>query len=150
MSDHYPAGGLTPPIIAIGVQRFMAATMAQSPDAEYSWACAWNGELRAIVGAQLMGRGARDQALVCLSDLIPGQLLVHSHPTGPIIASALDLEGARELDHLGIGSAVVSQDAGELYVIREPRPLPRPAARSRCWTWWRLMIIWTPRHEVVA
>jgi hypothetical protein len=141
----YPAAGLPAPSITAEVRQYMKATMGQGCTlTELSWACDWDPDTRFITGARLMGRGGTELALVILRDLSEGQLLVHSHPNGIMAASESDLKSAELLDHMGIGSAIVSQDAELLYVIREPQRLERPAKRrSRIWKVGRLLVIWS-------
>ena len=141
----YPATGLPAPGIADGVRQFMKATMAQpSAGTEHSWACDWDPELRMITGARLIGRGGLKAAIVIPRDLQEGQLFVHSHPPDlHLAASDPDLRSAENLDNLGIGSAIVSQDAGELYVVREPRPLEKPQGKTtQMWKVGRLLVVW--------
>jgi ATP-dependent DNA helicase DinG len=50
--------------------------------------------------------------------------MVHNHPSGDLEPSAADLAVAANLFEAGLGSAIVDNDASEVYVVVEP-PAPR-------------------------
>jgi ATP-dependent DNA helicase DinG len=57
-------------------------------------------------------------------DAVPGQVVLHNHPSGTLQPSSADLEVASRLYDNGLGFAIVDNAATELYVVLEPA-LPR-------------------------
>ena len=76
-----------------------------------------------IIDVRPVARGHRAAVLAAARDALPGQVLIHNHPSGQLDPSHADLEVAARLYEGGLGFAIVDNDARELYVVLEP---PRP------------------------
>jgi ATP-dependent DNA helicase DinG len=79
-----------------------------------------------IVDTRVVARGHRAAVLAATKDALPGQIVIHNHPSGQLDPSSADLEVAARLYEGGLGFAIVDNDARELYVVLEP-----PRSRDR-------------------
>jgi ATP-dependent DNA helicase DinG len=77
---------------------------------------------RMLVNARAVARGNRNAVLAVSRDAPQGSVMVHNHPSGDLEPSAADLAVAAALSEAGIGSAIVDNQATELYVVVEPPP----------------------------
>jgi ATP-dependent DNA helicase DinG len=73
-----------------------------------------------VVEARVVARGHRAAVLAATKDAVPGQIVIHNHPSGQLDPSNADLEVASRLYENGLGFAIVDNDARELYVVLEP------------------------------
>ncbi|HEY0306438.1 MAG TPA: JAB domain-containing protein, partial [Longimicrobiales bacterium] len=73
-----------------------------------------------IVDTRVVARGHRAAVLAAAKDALPGQIVIHNHPSGQLDPSNADLEVAARLYEGGLGFAIVDNDARELYVVLEP------------------------------
>jgi ATP-dependent DNA helicase DinG len=80
------------------------------------------GELRE---PRVVARGNTSAVLAAVRDPKPGGVLLHNHPSGSLEPSHADLGVAERLWEMGLGFAIVDNDARELYVVLEP-----PEART--------------------
>lgn len=81
-----------------------------------------DGRLTAV---RVAARGTPDMVLALPGFTRRGEMLVHNHPSGLLEPSAADLSVAARLHDAGVGFAIVSNDAEELYVVVEvPRAVP--------------------------
>lgn len=136
------------PSIAPTVQRYIAEEIALAGELlgggiipEVSFVCAWDRALKQIVDARLVACGRRDHTPILSSDLRPGELLVHNHPSGKLEPSEQDLKVANGNAADGFGFAIISNDATRLYVVREPT---RPKPRIRFWKLGRFALLYEP------
>ena len=81
------------------------------------------GEGRRLVKARAVARGNTAAVLAASRDAPEGGVVLHNHPSGLMEPSDADLAVAAELYERGLGSAIVDNHAGRLYVVVEP---PRP------------------------
>ncbi len=81
---------------------------------------------RRIVNPRAVARGNRQAVLAAAADARPGELLLHNHPSGVLEPSDADLALAARVYEEGLGTAIVDNGGGELYVVTEP-----PTARER-------------------
>jgi hypothetical protein len=110
---------------------------------ECSFVCAWDPVRKQIVDARLVACGRRDHTPILSSDLRPGELLVHNHPSGKLEPSEQDLKIANgNAADGGFGFAIISNDATRLYVVREP---VRSKPRLRAWIFWRFALLYERR-----
>jgi ATP-dependent DNA helicase DinG len=82
------------------------------------------GEDRTLRKPKAVARGNRGAVLAVSRDAPQGSVMVHNHPSGDLEPSAADLAVAAALYEAGLGTAIVDNDATELYVVVEP-PAPR-------------------------
>jgi len=82
------------------------------------------GPDRAILNARAVARGNRAAVLAVSRDAPEGSIMIHNHPSGEMEPSDADLAVAAALYEEGLGSAIVDNQALELYVVVEP-PEPR-------------------------
>ncbi len=88
---------------------------------------------REIVSPRAVARGNHSAVLAAAKDAGTGEIMVHNHPSGSVEPSDADLTVASRLYELGVGTAIVDNRAGSLYVVVEP-PAPRirvPLDRDR-------------------
>lgn len=83
------------------------------------------GEDRMVRNPRAVARGNRQAVLAVSRQAPPGSLMIHNHPSGNLEPSEADLEVAAALSAVGVGTAIVDNDARQLYVVVEP-PAPRP------------------------
>lgn len=81
-----------------------------------------------VVEVRVMARGTPDMVLALPGFAARGELLIHNHPSGHLDPSTADLVAAARLHEGGIGFAIVSNDAEQLYVVVE---VPRATPESR-------------------
>lgn len=79
----------------------------------------------AVTEPRVIARGGPGSVLALVKAPEPGGLLIHNHPSGVLEPSEADFQVAARVWELGLGSAIVDNDAAELYVIVEP-----PATRE--------------------
>jgi len=134
------------PTIAPDVRRLIAAEIAATDTGlESAFACTYDMTTRTITGATLVARGSLDKVLCVSSDLKSGEMFLHNHPAGtPIWPSDTDLESAKTLAALGIGSAICDPTGELLYVTREP--LQPRRSRFRILKLWRFLVCWDTRQ----
>jgi ATP-dependent DNA helicase DinG len=81
-------------------------------------------EHRVVHEPRAVARGNFDAVLVAARDARSGGVMLHNHPTGVLEPSEADLRVAAHLYDQGLGTAIVDNDATNLYVVVEP-PAPR-------------------------
>lgn len=69
---------------------------------------------------KVVARGHKAAVLAAVRDAVPGQLVLHNHPSGALEPSGADLDVAARLYDNGLGFAIVDNNALELYVVLEP------------------------------
>jgi hypothetical protein len=129
-------GRIPLPSVAPEARAMIAATIAQAANVagrpvECTFVGSWSRERRQVTDVRLMAWGAPTESLVFPHDCRPGEMLIHSHCGHPLVPSPEDLKSAFQVDTLGIGSAIVSEDGSGLFVLREPRSAPPMAPRAR-------------------
>jgi ATP-dependent DNA helicase DinG len=75
-----------------------------------------------------VARGNRSAVLAAARDAEPGEILLHNHPSGSLEPSDADVALAARVYEEGLGTAIVDNGAGAVYVVVEP-PQPRPRPR---------------------
>ncbi len=81
-------------------------------------------EDRTLRNPRAVARGNRGAVLAVARDAPQGSVMLHNHPSGDLEPSAADLAVAANLYEGGVGSAIVNNEATQLYVVVEP-PAPR-------------------------
>ncbi len=79
---------------------------------------------RRIVAPRAVSRGNHAAVLAVARDAPEGDVMLHNHPSGLLEPSPADLQVAANLFEVGLGTALVDNDATRLYVVVEP-PKPR-------------------------
>jgi len=82
------------------------------------------GEDRALHTPRAVARGNRGAVLAASRDAPQGSVMLHNHPSGDLEPSAADLAVAATLYEVGVGTAIVDNEASRIYVVVEP-PAPR-------------------------
>ncbi len=77
---------------------------------------------RALRHPRAVARGNRSAVLAVSRDAPQGSVMVHNHPSGQLEPSDADLSVAAALYEAGLGTAIVNNEATELYVVVEPPP----------------------------
>ena len=81
-------------------------------------------EQRVIRRPRAVARGNFEAVLVAAKDAPQGGVMLHNHPSGSLEPSEADMRVAAQIYEDGLGTAIVDNDARELYVVVEP-PAPR-------------------------
>lgn len=81
-------------------------------------------ESREVVRPRAVARGNHQAVLVAARDAAVGEVMLHNHPSGVLEPSDADLSVAARLYEMGLGTAIVDNAVGSLYVVVEP-PTPR-------------------------
>lgn len=69
----------------------------------------------------LLARGNKNMVPAIISDLKPGTVVIHNHPSGDLRPSAADIRVASRTGNNGIGFVIINNNVDELYVVVEPR-----------------------------
>jgi ATP-dependent DNA helicase DinG len=69
-----------------------------------------------------VARGHVRAVLAAVRTAVPGQLVLHNHPSGDVTPSDADMKVAADLHACGLGLAIIDNVARELYVVLEPAP----------------------------
>ncbi len=81
-----------------------------------------------VVDPRAVARGNQGAVLAAAKDAPQGAIMIHNHPSGVLEPSAADLVVAARIFDEGLGSALVNNEATEMYVVVEP-PQPRRIER---------------------
>ncbi len=79
-----------------------------------------------VAGITVAARGKKDSVAALSGFLERGDVLIHNHPSGLLTPSDADISIASRSGEKGIGSYIVDNQVGEVYVVAEPirsRPL---------------------------
>lgn len=79
-------------------------------------------EQRRVHDPRAVSRGNFEAVLVAARDAREGSVMLHNHPSGALEPSDADLRVAAQLYDQGVGTAIVDNDAQNLYVVVEPPP----------------------------
>ncbi len=110
--------------LAAPVRAAMAREIAAARGREVCFVAtvADDGRLTAV---RVAARGTPDMVLALPGFAGRGEMLVHNHPSGNLEPSAADLSVAARLHDGGVGFAIITNAADELYVVVEvPRATP--------------------------
>jgi ATP-dependent DNA helicase DinG len=109
------------------VQQFLAAEIRSAGGREVSFLARPDAE--GLIGeARVIARGMVDRVLALPGMAAKGEMLLHNHPGGDLEPSMADLSVAARLHDAGVGFGVISNDAGQLYVVVE---VPRARSERR-------------------
>lgn len=78
-----------------------------------------------IIGVEALARGNRHGVPALIERAVPGQILLHNHPSGNLTPSDADLSIASVAGNNGIGFAIVDNQCLAWYVVVAPH-LPTP------------------------
>ena len=81
-------------------------------------------EDRVVHEPRAVARGNFAAVLVAAKDAPHGGVMIHNHPSGGLEPSDADMRVAGHLYEQGLGTAIIDNAAGEMYVVVEP-PAPR-------------------------
>jgi ATP-dependent DNA helicase DinG len=81
---------------------------------------------RVVREPRAVARGNFEAVVAAARDAEEGGVMLHNHPSGVLEPSEADMRVAAQLFEQGLGTAIVDNDAGRLYVVVEP-----PTARVR-------------------
>jgi hypothetical protein len=132
------------PTISDAAREYIAAEIAATGQGlEAAFVCCYDLPTKVITSAKLVMRGSTDSLRCIQSDLRPGEVYLHGHPTGcPLWPSEPDLDCAQLLGARGIGFAICEPTAELIYMVREPLPLRIDRSRWRWFSIGRLTLGW--------
>jgi len=115
---------LTPVRIPARVRAAIAGEIAAAGDVELFFT-ATTDPAGDLVAVELLARGHASAVPAITRDLVPGQVVLHNHPSGNLTPSDPDLEVASRLGEHGVGFVIVDNEASrDLTVTRPHRPPP--------------------------
>lgn len=115
-----PARPLT---LAPGTRERLRAEIERAGGREVCFLAAVDGD-RVVHHPRAVARGNFAAVLVAAKDAPHGGVMIHNHPSGGLEPSDADMRVAGHLYEQGLGTAIIDNDAGEMYVVVEP-PAPR-------------------------
>ncbi len=78
-------------------------------------------EMMLITDYNLLARGNHSMVPAILSDLKPGNIMIHNHPSGDLSPSAADIRIASRMGNQGIGFAIINNQVDQVYLVVEPK-----------------------------
>lgn len=69
----------------------------------------------------LLARGNSNMVPAIISDLKPGSIIIHNHPSGDLTPSAADIRVASRTGNKGIGFAIINNELTDIYVVVIPK-----------------------------
>ena len=69
----------------------------------------------------VLARGNKKMVPAIISDLAPGSIVIHNHPSGNLTPSAADIRIASRIGNQGIGFAIINNQVSDIYVVVEPK-----------------------------
>jgi len=79
--------------------------------------CLAGGKVREV---RVLARGNRQAVPAILNVPRPGEVVIHNHPTAPLVPSDADLQVASAIGNRGVGSYIVDNEMTRVYVVVEP------------------------------
>ncbi len=74
-----------------------------------------------VTDFNVLARGNSNMVPAILSDLRPGQVIIHNHPSDDLRPSGADIRIASKMGEKGIGFAIIDNQVKNIYVVVEPR-----------------------------
>ncbi|MFW6270797.1 MAG: helicase C-terminal domain-containing protein [Bacillota bacterium] len=74
-----------------------------------------------ISEVNILARGNKNMVPAIISDLKPGCVIVHNHPSGNLTPSAADIRIASKTGNKGIGFGIINNQADDIYMVVEPK-----------------------------
>ena len=116
-------GALAAPIaLSVEAARAMSAEISRAGGREVCF-LADVDERRVVQDPRAVARGNFEAVLVAARDAKHGGIMLHNHPSGVLEPSEADMRVAGLLYEKGLGTAIIDNEASELYVVVEP-PIP--------------------------
>ena len=128
------------PWITVPAQETMRLHAALFPEVEHSFACDWDLATATLSNPRFISRGNESTVGFPSRRLRSGDMVVHNHVTGALMASERDIVVSLELEALGIGFGICDAAFTKLFVVIEP-PVPR-VSRTRSIHLGRLWLAW--------
>jgi len=73
-----------------------------------------------ISSFEVLARGNSYSAPAVINNIMPGEMIIHNHPSGDLTPSAPDIRLAAKMAEREVGFAVINNRADEVYVVVEP------------------------------
>lgn len=80
-----------------------------------------DSDLNKVTEYKLMARGNHHMVPAIISDLKPGNIIIHNHPSGDLTPSAADIRLASRTGNNGIGFIIINNKVSRAYVVVEPK-----------------------------
>jgi ATP-dependent DNA helicase DinG len=110
------------PILSPAAAGAVRAAIRLAGGREVCFTCTMDGDGN-VATARVVARGDAACVLALPGFAKAGELLLHNHPSGNLEPSEPDLQVAAKMHDIGVGFAITSNDASELYVVVEvPTP----------------------------
>ncbi|NLM97966.1 MAG: DEAD/DEAH box helicase [Halanaerobiaceae bacterium] len=74
-----------------------------------------------VTDIDLLARGNSNMVPAIISDLKPGMMIIHNHPSGDLSPSAADIRVASRTGNNGIGFAIINNEVTDIYVVVVPK-----------------------------
>lgn len=80
-----------------------------------------NSNKSVIDECSVLARGSKSEVPAIISDVRPGNMVIHNHPSGNLEPSAADIRQAARVGEQGIGFAIIDNQVEQIYVVVEPK-----------------------------
>jgi len=80
-----------------------------------------NPESSLIEDYEILARGNDHSVPAVLSDINPGNIIIHNHPSGNLTPSGADINIASGMGDKGIGFAIINNSVDNIYIVVEPK-----------------------------
>ncbi|MFW6279225.1 MAG: helicase C-terminal domain-containing protein [Bacillota bacterium] len=78
-------------------------------------------EQNLIVDFSVLARGNKTSVPAIISELKPGNMVIHNHPSGVLEPSGPDIRIASHVGNKGVGFAIINNEVEEIYTVVEPQ-----------------------------
>ncbi|MFN2363283.1 MAG: JAB domain-containing protein, partial [Halarsenatibacteraceae bacterium] len=80
----------------------------------------YDGNQELLTSIKAVSRGNESMAPAIISNLKPGNVVIHNHPSGDLRPSPADIRIASKLGNQGIGFIIVNNDLTDSYIVVSP------------------------------
>ncbi len=118
-------------ILAEEAAEYIAQKIDEAGGSEVFFRASYNFENDIIKKVEVLARGNQNMAPAIITQLNPGDCVIHNHPAGDLKPSPADIRLASRLGNRGVGFIIVDNSGRESYTVVEPesvgylKPLPR-------------------------
>ncbi|MFW6382060.1 MAG: helicase C-terminal domain-containing protein [Bacillota bacterium] len=100
--------------------KYMKAQINDARGQEVFFQGAYDGKQDLITSIRAVSRGNESMAPAIISNLKPGDVVIHNHPSGDLRPSAADIRIASKLGNQGIGFIIVNNELTDSYLVVSP------------------------------
>lgn len=132
-----------PSLAPAAAEAIRLAGLRQGPEFEIVFRCTWDDTAQTVTSAVPVFRGSRNKALFLAQQFLCGEMMLHTHPSGPIEPSELDLDAAASAAAHGVGFAITDPLAERLFLVTTPFDVtPRTTRTPTMDAWYAAIRRW--------